>query len=265
MTAVTANADNARSKPFALPLVVQRLLLAVVFLLLWQLAASRVPAYVFPRPLQVWQALTSLFGSGLIWVHLGATLYRIVVGFFLAAAIGVPLGLVIGSSPRLQTFLSPVLPIMNSISSAIWALLAVVWFGLSDATPIFVVLTTGLPLIITNVWKGTQNVNPDWLEVAKSVRMPKYKVLWKVYLPAVLPDFFSGARLAFGFGSRVSLVAEALGSSTGVGFMIARAADLLQTSHVIAWSIILISTIYAIDSGLINPLERYLFRWRKEV
>ncbi|TCT04383.1 ABC transporter permease [Aquabacter spiritensis] len=246
------------------PLVIQRIALAGGFLLLWQIAASGVPSYVFPRPAATWAAIEHLFTTGVVWGHLGATLYRIVVGFLLAAAIGVPIGLLLGSSRRLGTFFSPVLPVMNSVSSAIWSLMAVVWFGLSDATPIFVVLTTGLPLIITNVWQGTKNVNADWLELASSVHMPKHKVLAKVYLPAVLPDFFSGARLAFGFGSRVSLVAEALGSSYGVGFMIVRAADLLQMSHVIAWSVILIATIALIESVVIRPAERHLFRWRKE-
>jgi ABC-type nitrate/sulfonate/bicarbonate transport system permease component len=155
------------------------------------------------------------------------------------------------------------LPALNSVSSAIWALIAVVWFGLSDMTPIFVCLMTGLPLIITNVWQGTQSVSAEWLELARSVRMPRHKVLLKIYVPAVLPFFFSGARLAFGFGARVSLVAEALGSSMGVGYMIVRSADTLQMGNVFAWSILLVGTIALIDGLIIRPAEVLLFRWRR--
>lgn len=247
-----------------LSIVIQRVTLALAFLFLWQAAASSVPGYLFPGPLATWDALLRIVKDGSIAVNLGLTMYRVSVGFFFATVIGVPLGILLGSSRVLGEFFSPVIPVMNSVSSAIWSLIAVVWFGLSDMTPIFVCLMTGMPLIITNVWQGTRNVNAEWLELARSVRMPAHKVFWKIYLPAILPFFFSGARLAFGFGARVSLVAEALGSSAGIGYMIVRSADLLQMSNVFAWSILLVGTIAGIDGLVIRPIEAYLFRWRKE-
>ncbi len=246
------------------PIVLQRIVLILGFLLLWQLAASSVPGYLFPSPLATWDAFNRIVKDGSIALHLGVTMYRVTVGFFIATVVGVPLGILLGSSKMLGEFFSPVLPVMNSVSSAIWSLIAVVWFGLSDMTPIFVCLMTGLPLIVTNVWQGTQNVNAEWLELARSVRMPRHKIFWKIYLPAIMPFFFSGARLAFGFGSRVSLVAEALGSSAGVGYMIVRSADLLQMSNVFAWSILLVGTIAAIDGLVIRPIEAFLFRWRRD-
>lgn len=245
-------------------IVAQRIALALLFLALWQAAASTAPGYLFPGPRETYDAFLRILADGSIALNLGVTLYRITVGFLIATAIGVPLGILLGSSKALGEFFSPVLPVMNSVSSAIWALMAVVWFGLSDMTPIFVCLMTGLPLIVTNVWQGTRNVNAEWLELAHSVRMPKHKVIWKIYIPAVLPFFFSGARLAFGFGSRVSLVAEALGSSAGIGYMIVRSADLLQMSNVFVWSILLVGTIVVIDGLVIRRAEAYLFRWRKE-
>jgi len=246
-------------------LVLQRAALAAGFLLLWHMAASTVPGYLFPGPAQTWQALLRILADGSVAGNLLVTLYRVGVGFAAAAILGVPLGIVLGSSKKLAGFFAPVVPAMNSISSAIWALIAVVWFGLSDLTPIFVCLMTGLPLIITNVWQGTQGVNPEWLELARSVRMPRHKVLIKIYAPAILPFFFSGARLAFGFSALVSLVAEALGSSSGVGYMIVRSADMLQMGNVLAWSILLVLTIAAIDGLVIRPLEMFLFRWRREI
>lgn len=245
-------------------LLLQRVALAGLFLLLWQMASMHVPGYLFPSPADTWEAAKRIAQEGHVALHLGTTLYRVTIGFLLAALIGVPVGILLGSSRIFGEFFAPLLPVMNSVSSAIWALIAVVWFGLSDMTPIFVCLMTGMPLIITNVWQGTRNVNAEWLELARSVRMPWHKVLWKVYLPAVLPFFFSGARLAFGFGSRVSLVAEALGSSTGVGYMIVRSADLLQMSNVFAWSILLVGTIALIDGLVIRPAEMFFFRWRRE-
>ena len=93
---------------------------------------------------------------------------------------------------------------------------------------------TAMPLIITNVWQGTRSVNADFIELAQVLRMPQRKVMTKVYLPTILPYFFSGARLAFGFGWRVSLVAETIGSSSGVGYRLRQAADLIRTDQVFA-------------------------------
>ena len=79
---------------------------------------------------------------------------------------------------------------LNTVSSAIWAIFAIIWFGISNATTIFVVFMTAMPLIITNVWQGTRTVNVDFIELARVLRMPDWKVMTKIYLPTILPYFF---------------------------------------------------------------------------
>jgi len=90
------------------------------------------------------------------------------------------------------------------------------------------------------------------------------KVMTKIYLPAILPYFFSGARLAFAFGWRVSLVAETLGASSGVGYRLRQSADLIQTDQVFAWTITMIAMMATLEMGAFRPLENHLFRWKKE-
>jgi NitT/TauT family transport system permease protein len=158
-----------------------------------------------------------------------------------------------------------VIPVLNTVSSAIWAIFAIIWFGISDATTIFVVFMTAMPLIITNVWQGTRTVNSDFIELAQALRMPRRKVMTKIYLPTILPYFFSGSRLAFGFSWRVSLVAETIGSSSGVGYRLRQAADLIRTDQVFAWTLTLVILMAGIEMGLMKPLENYLFRWKKNV
>lgn len=116
----------------------------------------------------------------------------------------------LGSNRALGTFFEPIPPVMNTVSAAIWLIFAIIWFGSSPFTPIFVVLMTARPLIITNIWQGTQAVNADYIELAHALRFSRLKTLLKIYLPSITPYFFSGARLAFGFGWRVSLVRSEL-------------------------------------------------------
>jgi len=243
----------------------QRLALALIILAVWWLVSLTVQPYVLPRPDRVFARILQLSQTGDMTVNILTTLGRVCAGFAIAVAIGVPVGILLGSHRGLGSFFEPVLPVLNTVSSAIWAIFAIIWFGLSAMTPIFVVLMTAFPLIVTNVWQGTQAVNADYVELAQALRLSRLKTLTKIYLPSILPYFFSGARLAFGFGWRVSLVAETLGSSSGVGYRLKQASDLIQMDQVFAWTIVQVAMMLAIEIGLLQPLERHLFRWRRDV
>jgi NitT/TauT family transport system permease protein len=246
-------------------LVLQRCALALLLVVVWKLVSLAVPVYVLPSPERVFARVVQLTQTGDLPVNLLTTLGRVVAGFLVAVAIGVPAGILLGSHRAIGTFFEPILPVMNTISSAIWAIFAIMWFGLSPMTPIFVVLMTALPLIITNVWQGTQAVSADFVELAAVLRLSRAKTLVKIYLPSILPYFFSGARLAVGFGWRVSLVAETIGASSGVGYRLRQASDLIQTDQVFAWTIVQIAMMLVIEIGFLQPLERRLFRWRRDV
>ena len=242
----------------------KRVTLLAVLVGIWWLLSLRYPHYVLPGPLRVWDALALIVDNGDLWRNLAVTLKRVCIGFGLAAVVSVPLGIMLGAIRSLGAFFEPVLPVLNTVSSAIWAIFGIIWFSISEASIIFVVFMTAMPLIITNVWQGTRAVNADFIELAHTLRMPGWKVMRKIYLPTVMPYFFSGARLAFGFGWRVSLVAETIGASSGVGYRLRQAADLIQTDQVFAWTITMIAMMVALESGVLKPLENHLFRWKKE-
>jgi NitT/TauT family transport system permease protein len=259
--------DNLTPQPLSrrlrLDLMGERVVLVGAVIAIWWLLSLSVPHYILPGPVRVWQALELIAANGDLWNNLAITFWRVAVGFVVAALIGLPFGILLGANKRAGEFFEPVIPVLNTVSSAIWAIFAIIWFGISNATTIFVVFMTAMPLIITNVWQGTRTVNADFIELARVVRMPNRKIMAKIYLPTILPYFFSGARLAFGFGWRVSLVAETIGSSSGVGYRLRQAADLIRTDHVFAWTLTLVIMMATIEMGILKPLEEYLFRWKK--
>lgn len=240
----------------------QRLVLVAVFALLWWYASGRVPSFVLPGPQKVFTALNALLHSETFLHDVGATMGRVFSGFLLAVSVGTPLGLALGTSRVLARFFEPLLAVFNTVSSAIWAIFAIIWFGISDATTVFVVFMTAMPLILTNVWQGAQTVERQYVELARSFRMSRVEILLKISLPSILPYFFSGARLAFGFGWRVSLVAETLGASDGIGYRLRQAADLVQSDQVFAWTVLLVALMLLLEAGVLKPLERWLFRWK---
>jgi len=212
-----------------LRIICMRLLLLVTLLTIWQIASLNASAFILPGPARVWRVWTGLIGTPTFWNDFGITFWRITVGFAFALVIGTVSGVALGSSKVLGEFLEPVLVVINTVSSSIWAIFALIWFGLSNWSTIFVVFMTAMPLILTNVWQGTRTVNIDFIELARTFRMSKIQVLSKIYIPTILPPLFAGSRLAFGFGARVSIVAETLGASSGIGYRLRQAADLVQT------------------------------------
>jgi len=120
-------------------LIVQRIILLAMFLLAWWLVALRLPAFILPGPEKTAQALALLWRNGTLPEDVGITLSRVAMGFGFATLVGTPLGLALGASRRLAQFFEPLLSVFNSVSSAIWAIFAIIWFGISNATTVFVV------------------------------------------------------------------------------------------------------------------------------
>src|SRR5207248_7107602 len=104
-----------------LDLVGQRLALVAVVIAVWWFASLSVPHYILPGPARVWDALQLIVANGDLWNNLGITLWRVAVGFTVAALIGLPFGIVLGANRRAGEFFEPVIPVLNTVSSAIWA------------------------------------------------------------------------------------------------------------------------------------------------
>jgi len=250
----------ATMKYLSIPM--QRVLLAAFFLFIWEMASWRLHSFILPKPMLVMEAFLSLLLTPTFWQDVCDTVKRVLTGLVLSALVGTFLGVAFGSSRRLATFFEPVIAILNTISSAIWAVFAIIWFGISDASTITVVFMTAMPLILTNVWDATKTVDRQYVELARSFRMNMVQLIQKIYVPTVLPAFFSASRLAFGFGWRVSLVAETIGAGSGIGYRLRLAADMVQSAQVFAWTVLLIAFMMLFESGLIKPLEKWLFRWK---
>lgn len=261
--AVSKQSHAARTR--RLRIICLRLALLIVLLAVWQIASLGSTPFIFPSPARVWKAWIGLVSQPASWHDFGITFWRIIVGFAFALVIGTALGIALGASKLLGEFFEPVLTLITTVSSSIWAIFALIWFGLSNWSTIFVVFMTAMPLILTNVWQGTRTVSVEFVELARTFRMSKLQVLTKIYLPTILPPLFAGSRLAFGFGARVSIVAETLGASSGIGFRLRQAADLVQTDQVFAWTLTLVVLMIAVEALILKPLERHLFSWRERL
>ena len=212
-----------------------------LWLLLWQAAAGLIQnSIMLVGPLEVLQALGTLFGSRDFWHSLAGSFCRISAGFLLAFAAGVLLGGLAYCIPLLKEFLEPFMLFLKSVPVASFVILALIWAG-SRTLSVVISCLVVLPVIYVNTLSGLNSTDPKLLEMAAVFQMPRWKKLRFIYLPAVLPYLLSGCRIALGMGWKSGAAAEVIGlPEHSVGEHLYMAKIYLETADLFAWSLVII-------------------------
>ncbi|QQB33444.1 ABC transporter permease [Achromobacter deleyi] len=202
----------------------------------------------------LWQLLT----DSDLPLHVLVSLRRVAVGLGLALAIGVPLGLAIGSYRRLEAALSPAMQFLRMISPLSWMPIAVMVFGVGDDPVYFLLAFAAVWPIVLNTAAGVQQLDARWLLLAQSVAATRWETLRHVILPGVLGHILTGVRLAIGILWIVLVPCEMLGVSAGMGYFILDTRDRLAYSELMAMVLLIGALGFLLDAA-----ARGLYRcWR---
>ncbi len=219
-------------------------MLSLLLLAAWSAAASR----DIPSPVAVGRAFLQEAKSGRLLDDSVASLFRVSVGFGLAALAGVPLGLWMGRSLSARSALLPAVNFLRSISPIAWIPFAILWFGIGDLPAIFIIfLASFLPLALSTM-SAAATIPQVYFRVARDYGIPERKIL----LPAVLPELITALRVSAGIAWMVVVAAEMIAVRSGLGFLILDARNGLRTDLVIVGMIV----IGAIGIGLDRVLAR---------
>jgi NitT/TauT family transport system permease protein len=238
------------------------LLVLALGLVAWSLLSERYGAYLFPPPSRVLGGVIGIASSGQLWLHVGASLYRIGLGFAGAVAVSVLVGLLIAQLPATRLVVRDLTAILNSTSVFVWLVLALIWFGLSNSGPIFTTFMIVLPVMLSNVGEGIDNVDRKLTEMARAYRLSELDRFRHVTLPSVIPYLVAGMKVSFALGLRVSVVAELFGVSSGIGYMMNFSRDTLRTDLVFAWALVLVAVMVLVEQLVFEPLARRANAWR---
>ncbi|HZF04214.1 MAG TPA: ABC transporter permease [Patescibacteria group bacterium] len=238
---------------------------AASILALWAVVAALFPPTLLPGPVVVLRRLAELIATGDFWLHLRATVQRVAVGFALAFVVSVAAGTLMGARRLAESVLSSWVLVGLTIPGLCWAVLAVMWFGITEAAPIFAIFVVVLPMLTLNIWQGTKSLDRDLIEMARVFRTPWPSVMRNVVLPQLLPFCLAGARLGFALGWKVVVLSEMLGLSNGVGYMINRSFSAYSMDDVLAWTVGFTLVMFAFEYAVMLPIERRLVRWRPVV
>lgn len=184
-------------------------------------------------------ALLDLMTGGQLWGHVTASLRRIVVGLSLAAAIGIPLGLALGSFRLFGRTTGPVLGLVRMISPLSWTPIAIIIFGVGDAPVYFLVAIGAIWPIALNTAAGIAALDPTWLVVARSLSGSPWEVLRHVVWPGIRPNVLTGLRLATGLAWIILVPAEMLGVDSGLGYFILDTRDRFAYDELVAGIVVI--------------------------
>lgn len=196
-------------------------------------------AFMFPSPLNVAKTLVDGFADQTFLIAIGISLKRLLQGYVISLLIGIPLGLMIGRIKVFEETLGSLILGLQTMPSICWLPLAILWFGLSEKSIIFVVLMGALFSIALSTDSGVKNVPPLYLRAASTMGATGLRLYSQVIIPAAMPSIITGMKLAWSFAWRSLMAGELLASGLGLGQILMMGRDLADMSQVIGVMIII--------------------------
>ena len=255
-------------------------LVPVLLLMLWE-AGSRLGLFsevLLPSPTAVaikwWSYLLPMQPqeagqSYLAWLFSGellhdaySSLYRVVAGFIIGAGLALPLGLLMGASPRIYDLFNPLMQILRPIPPIAYIPLAILWFGLGNPPSFFLIAIGAFFPVLMNTIAGVRQVDGIYLRAARNLGVSQWTMFTRVILPAATPYILAGVRIGIGTAFIVVIVSEMIAVNDGLGFRILEAREFMWSDKIIAGMITIGLLGLFIDTA-VSRLNNHLLRWHR--
>lgn len=223
----------------------------LVFLIVWHLAALWVDnVLLLPTPVSVAASFWQLLVSGEMAMHVAVSGRRLLASFLLAGVIGIPLGFVMAMNRLLFDLIDPLVELLRPISGIAWIPIGLFIFGVGDTLPTAIMFYGAFFPMVINTIVSVRSVEPNLINAARTLGASRWTVLRHVIWPAALPGILVGARLAAGAGWMSMVAAELIGAPSGLGFAVEWYRELLMTSNVLAFVVVIGLLGYLMDRVL---------------
>ncbi|MGY0055151.1 ABC transporter permease [Streptomyces sp. LZ34] len=238
-------------------------LLPLGVLVVWQLASWNMwmDPLLLPSPGAVARVLGDSAGDGTLVTDLSASIQRWASGFLIGASLGLLLGSLVGLSVLSERLLDTSVQMLRTVPVSGLSPLLIVWLGLDEAPKIVLVAAGSFFPVYINTFGGIRNVDRKLVEVGRMFQWNRPTVLRRIILPAALPEILNGIRYALGVAWVLLVLAELLGATSGLGFMLNQGRELSRVDVVIAALLVFAVAGKAVDL-LVRAAERRLLRWR---
>lgn len=237
------------------------------FLAVWAFVteAGLIKPIFLPSPFDVVERLGDIINDGFagatLMEHLNASLTRIFGAFFLAAIIGVPLGIAIGCNRVMRGIFDPLIEFYRPLPPLAYLPLVIIWLGIDESSKITLIFLAMLAPIVLSARAGVASVRLEQIQVAYSMGATPWQVVTQVISRGAMPDIMTGMRIAIGFGWTTLVAAEMVAAERGIGFMVLNASEFLVTDVVIAGIFVIGIIAYCFDLFM-RYLEIKLIPWK---
>jgi len=239
--------------------------LAVIALIIavWWAVVVATASVVFPTPWQVVTGTVELIRDGTLWEHIGASLFRVGAGFGLAVIVAVPLGLWMGWVKGAYATLNPLFQMLRPISPIAWIPIAILWFGVGNVSPIFLIFISSVFPMVVQTTTGVHTIEKRYLRAAANFGVSRATLFRQVVIPAVLPQIIVGMRIGLGVAWLVVVAAEMIALRSGLGYLIIDSRNAGNRYDLVIAGMIIIGLIGLLLDGFMRLLEGLkVVRWR---
>lgn len=235
-----------------------------LLLLAWQLIS--IEAGGIPGPASTFHSAVALFADpfyingpndvGIGW-NILASLGRVIAGFALAAAVGIPMGFLIGRFARLDAVCAPIISLLRPVSPLAWLPLGLLLFKAANPAAVWAIFICSIWPLIINTADGVRRVPQDYMNVARVLNLPEGKVFTRILLPSAMPQLITGVRLSIGTAWLVIVAAEMLTGGTGIGFWLWDEWNNMNVQHILVAIFVIGVVGLALDVALAALARRY--------
>jgi len=212
---------------------------------------------LFPTPWNVARGIVEFAQQGLLFKYIVASLFRVSWGFALAVVVGVPCGLLLGWYGRAFQAFNPMIQIFRPISPIAWIPVAILWFGVTDAAPVFLIFLASVFPITVSATAAVQNMQPVYLRAAQNFGLSKGELFRQVIFRASLPQIITGVRIALGIAWLVVVAAEMIAVNSGLGYLIIDARNAGKRYDLVVAGMVMIGVIGLVLDVLVRQLEKF--------
>lgn len=235
----------------------------VTFIFFWFLISLFFSDIIIASPWQTFIALIQLILTKSFWITLSVTLWRFLAGFISGSVIGIVLGVIAGLKKNIRLILEPSRWAFISMPPVVLVMISMIIFGMGSLQTIFVTTVLIIPIMYVNTIEGIDSIDIKLLEMGKVYQANTLMMLRQIYLPGIGGHVLAGLTLATGIGVRIVVLAEVLGSHTGIGYQFYLARVNLETAKLYAWIIICLIIVGFSEFGILKPLRKYVLKWKQ--
>jgi NitT/TauT family transport system permease protein len=239
------------------------LTLVAVLVAIWWTTVVQSGSIIFPTPWDVVLATMELVRLGTLWDHIASSLLRVGAGFLLAATLAIPLGLLMGWFKGVFATLNPIIQILRPISPIAWIPLAILWFGVGNLSPVFLIFLASLFPIIVETAAGVHTMERQYIRAAHNFGVSGLTLFRRVVIPAALPHIITGMRISLGVAWLVVVAAEMIAMRSGLGYLIIDSRNAGNRYDLVVAGMVIIGLTGLLLDILMRQLEKIkAVRWR---